>query len=113
MAYADLIELDQLGAGAAATIWWQSAARRYDDYEFHGVYRAIYNFCVVDMSNFYLDIIKDRLYCDGADALARRSRPDAPCIRSWTAWPACMAPILAFTCEEIWAAMPHSQGGRR
>ena len=60
------------------------AAAAYDRYEFHGVYRAIYNFCVVDMSNFYLDIIKDRLYCEGADALSPPQRPDRHLLSCWT-----------------------------
>lgn len=77
----------------------------YDRYEFHGVYRAIYNFCVVDMSNFYLDIIKDRLYCgdDAARAAARTAL-----YRILDGMTRMLAPILAFTSEEIWAAMPHS-----
>ena len=73
------------------------------------MYRAIYNFCVVDMSNFYLDIIKDRLYCEGADSLARRSAQSAIFI-VLDAMVRLLAPILAFTGEEIWAAMPHAKG---
>ncbi|HWS41795.1 MAG TPA: isoleucine--tRNA ligase, partial [Pseudoflavonifractor sp.] len=76
----------------------------YNKYEFHGVYRSIYNFCVVDLSNFYFDIIKDRLYC--ADQAARRSARTAlyQILDSMTRL---VAPILAFTSEEIWCAMPH------
>ena len=51
----------------------KTARAAYDRYEFHAVYRAVYNFCVVDMSNFYLDIIKDRLYC-GAEAERRSAQ---------------------------------------
>lgn len=80
----------------------------YDRYEFHGVYRAIYNFCVVDMSNFYLDIIKDRLYCgdDAARAAARTAL-----YRILDGMTRMLAPILAFTSEEIWAAMPSQRSG--
>lgn len=76
----------------------------YNKYEFHGVYRSIYNFCVVELSNFYFDIIKDRLYC--ADQAARRSARTAlyQILDSMTRL---VAPILAFTSEEIWCAMPH------
>ena len=78
----------------------------YDRYEFHGVYRAIYNFCVVDMSNFYLDIIKDRLYCgDDAD----RAAAQTALYRILDGMTRMLAPMLAFTSEEIWAAMPHAK----
>jgi isoleucyl-tRNA synthetase len=76
----------------------------YDRYEFHAVYRAIYNFCVVDMSNFYLDIIKDRLYC-GDDAT--RGAAQTALYRILRSMTRMLAPMLAFTSEEIWAAMPH------
>ena len=77
----------------------------YDRYEFHAVYRAIYNFCVVDMSNIYLDIIKDRLYCD--DGYPRQSAQTA-LYRILDGMTRMIAPILAFTSQEIWAAMPHA-----
>ena len=79
----------------------------YDRYEFHGVYRAIYNFCVLDMSNFYLDIIKDRLYC-GDDK--QRGAARTTLYRILDGMTRMLAPILAFTSEEIWAAMPHGAG---
>ena len=80
----------------------------YSGYEFHGVYRAIYNFCVVDMSNFYLDIIKDRLYCDGKNSASRRSAQTAlhMILDGMTKM---LAPILAFTSEEIWHEMAHAK----
>jgi isoleucyl-tRNA synthetase len=77
----------------------------YDRYEFHMVYRAIYNFCVIDMSNFYLDIIKDRLYC-GDDAGRKSAQTALYTILSGMT--RLIAPILAFTSEEIWAAMTHA-----
>ena len=76
----------------------------YNKYEFHGVYRSIYNFCVVDMSNFYFDIIKDRLYCAGEEG--RRSAQTALYL-ILDGMTRLVAPILAFTSEEIWKAMPH------
>lgn len=79
----------------------------YDNYEFHTVYRSLYNFCVVDMSNFYLDIIKDRLYC-GAEADRRMAQ--STIYQILDALVKLIAPILAFTSEEIWAAMPHLAG---
>ena len=76
----------------------------FDRYEFHAAYRAIYNFCVVDMSNFYFDINKDRLYCGDK---AARSAAQTALYQILDAMTRMLAPILAFTSEEIWAAMPH------
>ncbi len=66
----------------------------------------INDFCVVDLSNFYLDIIKDRLYCEERDGLKRRSAQTALYLILDT-MTKMFAPILAFTCDEIWLAMPH------
>ena len=81
----------------------------YDNYEFHVVSHAINDFCVVEMSSFYLDIIKDRLYCEEKDGLNRRSAQTAMylILDSLTKM---FAPILAYTCDEIWLAMPHRDG---
>ena len=81
-------------------------AKAYDNYEFHVVSHAINDFCVVELSSFYLDIIKDRLYCEERNGLKRRSAQTALflILDSMTKM---FAPILAFTCDEIWLAMPH------
>ncbi len=79
----------------------------YDSYEFHAVTHAIHNFCVVDMSNFYLDVIKDRLYCD--DGQLRLSAQTA-IYRILDALVRMISPILCFTADEIWHAMPHAEG---
>ena len=81
----------------------------YNNYEFHVVSHAINDFCVVDLSSFYLDITKDRLYCDGKDSLSRRAVQTALYLVLDTMC-RLFAPILAFTCDEIWLAMPHKQG---
>ena len=81
----------------------------YDDYEFHVVLHAIHNFCVVDMSNFYLDVIKDRLYCEEKDGVLRRSAQTAM-YEILDALVRMIAPILCFTADEIWQAMPHRDG---
>ena len=78
----------------------------YDNYEFHVVSHMINDFCVVDLSSFYFDIIKDRLYCGEENGLERRSAQTAV----WMildAMTRMFAPILAFTCDEVWLAMPH------
>ena len=81
----------------------------YDDYEFLVATHAVNDFCVVDMSNFYLDVIKDRLYCDEKDGALRRSAQTALYLILDT-MTRIMAPILCFTCDEIWQAMPHREG---
>ena len=81
----------------------------YDDYEFLAITHAVNDFCVVDMSNFYLDIIKDRLYCEEADGAKRRSAQTALYLILDT-MTKIMAPILCFTCDEIWLAMAHKDG---
>ncbi len=81
----------------------------YDDYEFHVVLHAIHNFCVVDMSNFYLDVIKDRLYCEDKTGVLRRSAQTAM-YEILDALVRMIAPILCFTADEIWQALPHRSG---
>ncbi len=83
--------------------------KAYDDYEFLVVTHAVNDFCVVEMSNFYLDIIKDRLYCEERDGAKRRSAQTALFLILDT-MTKIMAPILAYTCDEIWQAMPHRSG---
>lgn len=80
--------------------------KSYGEYEFHMVTHAINDFCVVDLSAFYLDIIKDRLYCEEEDGLRRRSAQTALYLIV-DAMAKLFAPILAFTCDEIWQSMPH------
>ena len=84
----------------------EKCAKAYNDYEFLVVTHAVNDFCVVDMSNFYLDIIKDRLYCEEKDGAKRRSAQTALFLILDT-MTKLMAPILCFTCDEIWLSMPH------
>ncbi len=81
----------------------------YDAYEYHRVFHAVHNFCVVEMSNFYLDVLKDRLYCEKADGHERRSAQTA-IYRILDALVRLVAPILAYTSEELWQFMPHHKG---
>lgn len=108
VAYQDMTELDRWTLMRLNRL----AARvreGYDTHQFHLVYHGVHNFCVVDMSNFYLDIIKDRLYCEEADGLERRSAQTAM-YRILDALVRMLAPILAYTAEEIWQFMPHHKG---
>ncbi len=104
----DMLELDKWAMTKLNKLI-EKAAAAYDDYEFHVVSHLINDFCVVELSNFYLDIIKDRLYCDERDGLERRSAQTALYLILDT-MTKMFAPILAFTCDEIWLAMPHREG---
>lgn len=84
----------------------KKAREGYDRFEFHQVYHAIHNFCVVDMSNFYLDVLKDRLYVEKADSKSRRAAQTTMYL-ILDAMTRLISPILAFTSDEIWHAMPH------
>ncbi|MBN1662934.1 MAG: isoleucine--tRNA ligase [Deltaproteobacteria bacterium] len=81
----------------------------YDRFQFHVVYSALYNFCTVDLSALYLDVLKDRLYTAKTQSTERRSAQSAfyMIIRTMAQL---LAPILAFTAEEIWSALPDVEG---
>jgi isoleucyl-tRNA synthetase len=81
----------------------------YEQYQFHAVYYTLYNFCTVDLSALYLDVLKDRLYTSKAASPARRSAQTAM-KEILDAMTKLLAPILTFTAEEIWLAMPAGPG---
>ncbi|MBP8985164.1 MAG: isoleucine--tRNA ligase [Syntrophobacterales bacterium] len=83
----------------------QRVRKAYDEYQFHIVYYTIYNFCTVDLSSLYLDVSKDRMYTARAKSKARRSAQSAMYI-ILDALVRLLAPILTFTADEIWNAMP-------
>ena len=87
----------------------EKCEQAYKDYEFLVITHAVNDFCVVEMSNFYLDIIKDRLYCEEADGAKRRSAQTALYLILDT-MTKIMAPILCYTGDEIWLAMAHREG---
>ena len=87
----------------------ETAFKAYDNYEFHVLTHAVNDFCVVELSQFYLDILKDRLYCDERNGLRRRSAQTAIYL-ILDSMAKLFSPILAFTCDEIWQAMPHRDG---
>ena len=107
----DMLELDRWAITKLNQLI-EKVADAYNDYEFHVVSHAINDFCVVELSSFYLDIIKDRLYCEGKNSLKRRSAQTALYL-ILDSMAKMFAPILAFTCDEIWQAMPHRDGRRR
>ncbi len=82
-----------------------SVLNAYDSFEFHKIYHKMHNFCVVDMSAFYLDVLKDRLYCDAVASQARRSAQTAlhEILLTITRL---YAPVLPFTTDEVWGHLP-------
>ncbi len=105
VAPADMPELDRWALTKLNSLVKQ-CRKAYENYEFHTVSHAINDFCVVELSSFYLDIIKDRLYCDEENGNSRRSAQTALYLML-DAMAKLFAPILAFTCDEIWQAIPH------
>ena len=83
----------------------QQIRKAYDNYEFHVIYQLVHNFCAVEMGSFYLDIIRDRQYTTQPDSIARRSAQTAlyHVAEAMVCW---LAPVLSFTAEDIWQAMP-------
>jgi isoleucyl-tRNA synthetase len=79
--------------------------KAYDEYEYHQVFHAIYNYFTVDLSAFYLDVLKDRLYCSAKDSRLRRSAQTA-LFRILRDSLRLMAPVLPFTTEEAWDILP-------
>ncbi|MEZ4484035.1 MAG: class I tRNA ligase family protein [Syntrophotaleaceae bacterium] len=79
--------------------------KSYDDYEFHIIYHAVHNFCSVEISSFYIDVLKDMLYISPPRSLARRSAQTAM-YRILDALTRLVAPVLSFTAEEIWQYLP-------
>jgi isoleucyl-tRNA synthetase len=76
----------------------------YENFEFHPVYHNLHNFCVLDLSSFYLDIIKDRLYVSPRKSMVRRSAQTA-ISEILAVLVRLMAPVLSFTADEIWQVM--------
>ncbi len=99
-----LVELDKWAVSLASKTQKQLIVY-YDDYDFHMVVQTLMHFCSIEMGSFYLDIIKDRQYTAKADSLARRSCQTAlyyiaEALLRW------IAPVLSFTAQEAWQAMP-------
>ncbi len=102
--YSSMEELDRWALYRLSGLVERSTGA-YDNYEYHQFFHALHNFCVVDMSNFYLDVIKDRLYCSASGDLERRSAQTVlMTILEYLV--VMMSPILTFTSEEIWQYLP-------
>lgn len=82
----------------------EKVQKAYEDFEFHIVYHTLHNFCVLDLSSFYLDIIKDRLYTSHSNSMERRSAQTAM-NEVLEVMVRLMAPVLSFTADEVWQYM--------
>ncbi len=111
VAEADMLEIDRW-ALAELDVVTRKARQAYDDYEFHAVYHALYNFCTVTLSARYFDIIKDRLYTFAPRSHARRSAQTA-LYRIADSLARLLGPILAFTADEIWENLPAGAEARQ
>lgn len=107
--YAELPELDRwilLKLGKVI----ERIIKAYDDYEFHVVYHTIHNFCTVELSAIYLDIVKDRAYVEGKDSVPRRGAQTVM-YEILNALVRLLAPILVFSADEIWSYIPGRKEG--
>lgn len=104
VAYANLTELDKWALCELEKIKIK-VGQAYDCYEFHSLYHTIHNFCAVEMSGVYLDIIKDRLYTETPDCLKRRAAQTVM-NEVLNTLVVVVAPVLSFTSEEVWRFIP-------
>jgi len=106
--YDEMLELDKWAVDQAILLQAdiQSA---YNNYQFHQIFQKLQQFCGVEMSGFYLDITKDRMYTMQADSLGRRSAQTAMyhISEAFVRW---IAPVLSFTAEELWQHLPGKRG---
>jgi isoleucyl-tRNA synthetase len=100
----ELPEIDRLAMSMLQSLI-ERVNRSYETFAFHEVYHSIYKFCVTDMSNFYLDILKDRLYTFKADSTERRASQFV-LYNILISLTKLLAPVLSFTAEEIWSYIP-------
>jgi isoleucyl-tRNA synthetase len=100
----ELHEIDRLALSMLQGII-KKVSNAYETFAFYEVYHAIYKFCIMDMSSFYLDILKDRLYTCGADSKERRAA-QAVLYNILISLTKMIAPVLSFTAEEIWQHIP-------
>ena len=103
--YTQLLEVDRWALHKTEELI-TSITSAFESYQFHRVYHIVHNFCAVEMSSFYLDILKDRLYTFSKNSIERRAaqtvlhRINSVLVRL-------LAPILAYTSEEVWMEMTH------
>jgi len=104
VAYESMPEIDRFALHKLQELI-EKGRKAYDTYEFHVIYHALFNYCTLDLSAFYLDILKDRLYTSPPQSVARKSAQTVLHM-ILDAMARLMAPILPFTSDEIWQYMP-------
>jgi len=102
--YAELLEIDRWALLRLERLV-AAVSEAYEAFEFHRVYHSVHNFCVVEMSNFYLDVLKDRLYTFAKESKSRRSAQTA-LYEILTTLIRLVAPILVHTADEVWSHIP-------
>lgn len=107
IAYADLTELDKWALHKLAVLS-KKIREAYQKYEFHSVYHSVYQFCSVELGGFYLDVLKDRLYCDQPAGTLRRSAQTTMHI-ILIELVKLIAPMITFTADEIWQHLPKTE----
>ncbi|HWQ60694.1 MAG TPA: class I tRNA ligase family protein, partial [Negativicutes bacterium] len=108
VAYGELLEIDRWALMRLEQVR-QKVTKAYDDYEFHLLYHTVHNFCTIDLSAIYLDILKDRLYTSVPGAVERRAAQTAM-YEILVTLVAMLSPVLSFTTEEAWQHMPKRKG---
>ena len=108
VAYADMPEIDRWALLRLEQVR-ERVTKAYDEYEFHSLYHTVHNFCTIDLSSIYLDILKDRLYTAKAASPDRRAAQTAMYEILHTLV-IMMSPVLTFTSEEVWQHMPQVEG---
>ena len=109
VAYSELPELDRWALLKLNQVV-ERVLQGYETYEFHWVYHTVHNFCTVELSAIYLDIVKDRLYVEGAESHLRRSAQTV-IYEVLDALVRLLAPVLTFTADEIWPYVPGTKPG--
>ncbi|MBI4353236.1 MAG: isoleucine--tRNA ligase [Candidatus Omnitrophica bacterium] len=108
ISYDKLMEIDRWALSRLERLKGE-VGEAYENYEFHRIYHAVYHFCVRELSSFYLDVLKDRLYTDWRDSVSGRSCRTA-LYEILAALVRMLAPVLSFTCEEAWEALGSKAG---
>jgi isoleucyl-tRNA synthetase len=104
VSYEKMTEMDQWALHRLQEVI-KRVTEAYERFQFHVVFYTLYNYCTVDLSALYLDVLKDRLYTNKAESAIRRSGQTAMFI-ILDAMTRLLAPVLTFTSEEVWSAMP-------
>ena len=105
---ADLLDIDRWAVSQLQALVGR-VTQHYEDYAFFRAYQDLYQFCVVELSSIYFDVLKDRLYTAAPDSPARRSAQTA-LYRLAHALVRLLAPLASFTCEEVWGCLPKLPG---